>query len=120
MDKSCKTVLEHMHSKECPENYAFWLIDDAVKMEADACGLSIEEFQNTVNYLILNGYAEYVFSRNGNRSGVKLTHKGVHYKEFARAERAKVFWIPLVVSIITATITAIITSLLTLISKGLI
>lgn len=119
MDKSCKIVLDRMHSEDNPESYAFWLINDAIKMEADACGLSVEEFHNTVNHLILNGYAEYVFSRNGNRSGVKLTHKGVHYKEFARAERIKLIWIPLFVSIIAATITAIITSLLTLISKGL-
>lgn len=115
MDKSCKTVLEHMHSKGCPANYAFWLIDDAVKMEADACGLSIEEFQNTANYLILNGYAEYVFSRNGNRSGVKLTHKGVHYKEFARAERIKLILLPILIAILTTIIIDVLKWLWTLI-----
>lgn len=106
-----------MHSEGCPENYAFWLIDNAVKMEADACGLSIEEFQNTVNHLILNGYAEYVFTRNGNRSGVKLTHKGVHYKEFARAERIKMIWLPILSAIVTTIIIDVLKWLWTLIPQ---
>lgn len=115
MDKSCKIVLDRMHSEGNPESYAFWLINDAIKMEADACGLSVEEFHNTVNHLILNGYAEYVFSRNGNRSGVKLTHKGVHYKEFARAERIKLIWIPILVAISTTIIIDVLKWLWTLI-----
>lgn len=115
MDKSCKIVLDRMHSEGNPESDAFWLINDAIKMEADACGLSVEEFHNTVNHLILNGYAEYVFSRNGNRSGVKLTHKGVHYKEFARAERIKLIWIPILVAISTTIIIDVLKWLWTLI-----
>lgn len=101
MDKTCKKVLRHMHSDGPPERFAFWLFSDALKLEADACELPVEEFANAVNQLIAEGWAEYVFTVHGYRSGVKLTHKGVHYKEYMRSERVKTFLTPAVVSIIT-------------------
>lgn len=91
-----------MHQGGSPEQFAFWLFDDAMQFEADACGISIEDFANAVNYLISDGWAEYVFTRDRRRSGVKLTHKGVHYKEFIREERAKMILIPITVSAVTS------------------
>ena len=100
-----------MHSDGPPERFAFWLIDDALKLEADACGLPVEEFANAVNQLIAEGWAEYVFSAKGNRSGVKLTHKGVHYKEYMASERIKAillnFALPLLVSVAGTIVTNI-------------
>lgn len=90
-----------MHSDGPPERFAFWLFSDALQFEADACGLPVEEFANALNQLVAEGWAEYVFTRNGNRSGVKLTHKGVHYKEYMASERAKAILLPAVVSFIT-------------------
>lgn len=101
MDRVCKKVLRRMHSDGPPERFAFWLFSDALQLEADACGLPVEEFANALNQLIAEGWAEYVFTRNGNRSGVKLTHKGVHYKEYMAAERAKTVIVPFVISVAT-------------------
>lgn len=111
LDKVCKKVLKQMHSDGPPERFAFWLIDDALKLEADKCGLPVEEFANAINQLIAEGWAEYVFSRNNNRSGVKLTHKGVHYKEYMVSEQVKTFLIPAVVSVITTLSTIAVKSL---------
>ena len=91
-----------MHHDGPPEQFAFWLFNDAMRLEADACGLSIEDFSNAINHLIAEGWAEYVFTQNGYRSGVKLPHKGVHYKEFMREERIKKFLIPVIVSTVTS------------------
>lgn len=119
MDRTSKKVLERMHQDGSPEQFAFWLFDDAIRLEAEACGLSTEDFANAVNHLIAEGWAEYVFTRDGYRSGVKLTHKGVHYKEFEKSERVKTIWIPIGISVATAIITSIVTSLLTLMSQGM-
>ena len=104
MDKVCKKVLERMHQDGPPEQFAFWLFDGAMKLEAEACGLSVEELGNALRYLIENGWAEYVFSRDNHRSGVKLTHKGVHYKEFIWRDRMSRILIPAAVSVATSII----------------
>lgn len=123
VDRTSKKLLERMHQDGSPEQFAFWLFDDAVRLDANACGLSVEDFANAMNHLIVEGWAEYVFTRDGYRSGVKLTHKGVHYKEFEKAERVKTIWVPIGISVATAIITSIITgiatSLLTLMSQGM-
>lgn len=111
MDRVCKKVLKRMHSDGPPERFAFWLFDDALHLEADACGLPVEEFANAVNQLIAEGWAEYVFTAHGYRSGVKLTHKGVHYKEYMASERIKAillnFALPLLVSVAGTIVTNI-------------
>ena len=114
-DKTSKKVLEGMHHDGPPEQFAFWLFSDAMRLEADTCGLSIEDFSNAINHLIAEGWAEYVFTQNGYRSGVKLTHKGVHYKEFMREERIKKFLIPVIVSAVTSLLVDGIRALLPLI-----
>lgn len=115
MDKTSKKVLKIMNRYHAPEQYAFWLINDAVKLEAKRCELSIEEFSNVINNLISDGWAEYVFSNSGSRSGVKLTHKGVHYKEFLRIERRNKIIIPATVAVITSLLVDGIKALLPLI-----
>lgn len=115
MDKTSKNVLEIMNRYPKPEQYAFWLINDAVKLEAKHCGLSVEEFSNVINTLISEGWAEYVFTNGGRRSGVKLTHKGVHYKEFLRIERRNKIIFPATVSVVTSLLVDGIKALLPLI-----
>ena len=44
-----------MHHDGPPEQFAFWLFNDAMRLEADACGLSIEDFSNAINHLIAEG-----------------------------------------------------------------
>lgn len=121
MDKTSKKILERMHQDGSPEQFAFWLFGDAVRLEAEACGLSVEDFANAVNHLIAEGWAEYVFTRDGYRSGVKLTHKGVHYKEFIRRETAKTaltsILIPILVSLITTLVASGLPALLQQISQ---
>lgn len=112
LDKVCKKVLKQMHSDGPPERFAFWLIDDALKLEADKCGLPVEEFANAINQLIAEGWAEYVFSRNGNRSGVKLTHKGVHYKEYMAAAQAKIILLNVLLPLLVSVTGSIIINLL--------
>lgn len=51
-----------MHSDGPPERFAFWLFSDALQLEADACELPVEEFANALNQLIVEGWAEYVFT----------------------------------------------------------
>ena len=94
-----------MHSDGPPERFAFWLFSDALQLEADACGLPVEEFSNALNQLIAEGWAEYVFTRNGNRSGVKLTHNGVHYKEYLRREMVRYLadkWVDILALVVAA------------------
>jgi len=112
MDRVCKKVLRRMHSDGPPERFAFWLFSDALQLEADACGLPVEEFSNALNQLIAEGWAEYVFARNGNRSGVKLTHKGVHYKEHMASERAKTFLLNFALPLLVSVAGTIITNLI--------
>ena len=84
MDKTCKRVLEHMHHDGKPEQYNMLFFDDYIKLEAELCGLTIEDFSNAVSHLINEGFVEHIRSRSGRITGIKLTHKGVHYKEFTR------------------------------------
>ena len=117
MDKTCKKLLKYAHSDGAPEQFAFWIFEDAMSLYAKECKLPIEEMYNAVQYLISEGWAEYVDTQSGNHSGVKLTHKGVHYKEFLRRERFSKILIPMVVSVLTRLLIDGIQRLLPLILK---
>lgn len=117
MDKVCKKIIEKMHNDGPPEQFAYWLFPDALKYNAEQCGLTAEEFSNAVNQLVAEGWAEFVYTRYGNRSGVKLTHKGVHYKEYLRSEKTKSILLPAAVSIITTLTTSALKELWPLLSQ---
>lgn len=119
MDKVCKKLLKRMHSDGAPERFEFRLFSDSMQTEADLCGVTIEEFSNAVKALVADGLAEYVFTKNGFKSCVKLTHKGVHYKEYIVSERIKTFVVPAVVSVITTLSTLAVKDLWPLIRQWL-
>ncbi len=83
MDKTSKKVLEHIRNRDNPEKYTLWFLDNCVIEEAERCEITSDEFLNAIKHLIDEGLIEHIPSK-GNLSGIKLTHKGVHYKEFSR------------------------------------
>lgn len=83
MDKTSKKVLYHIRHRDNPEKYMLWFLDNYVSREAESCGVTPDEFLNAIKHLIDEGLVEYIPSK-GKLTGIKLTHKGVHYNEFAR------------------------------------
>lgn len=86
MDKTCKYVLKKMNKYRKPESYAVWLFNDAIHFEAKKFQMSDIEFMNLIDQLVKEGFLEYIESSNGNKSGVRLTHKGLHYNKYTESK----------------------------------
>lgn len=75
LDKTSKQVMNFL--RFCPDHthfYADELPDDLPPLE---------EFFAAVRYLARKDFAEIVCDQRGRHVGVRLTHEGIHYREFA-------------------------------------
>ena len=83
MDKMSKLFLKHFNSKPNPEEYVCWRCNEDDLKEAIELNITIDEFYNIIKYLVNQGYFEYLYYSNSKKiAGFKLTHNGLHYKEF--------------------------------------
>lgn len=83
MDKTSKKILEHLNNRGDANQHVWNYLYSEEEKEAEQLGMSVEDFNNTIEHLSDEGYIEYVyFSGSNARAGFKLTYQGLHYKEF--------------------------------------
>lgn len=119
MDKQSKKFLKHFASKENAGQYICLYQYQDHEKEAEKLNLSVDEFNDIVKHLESLGYLEFVRYHGTDRhAGFKLTHKGLHHRNFQLQEIKKYIsdkWIDFAALI--ASIIALILSYIALLSK---
>ena len=96
MDRTCKLILREMLSHgadcKCSLSQGSNRVGFSVSLGELSSTLQIDPYiaRNAVDYLVSTGYAAYINggSAHGGQHPIafQLTHKGIHWQEFRRAE----------------------------------
>lgn len=81
LDKKSKILLSFLNKQ--PEKTFIYLEEEEYPDELG----DNDDFFALVRYLDENGYVETISSSSGAQLGIRLSHKGAHWKEFRGLER---------------------------------
>ena len=96
MDKTCKRILDHMISLGVTSKCSLSQGNSRIGFDYSLGELAVDKHldvrvaRKAVDYLVSTGYADYInggTARGTEKSiAFQLTHKGIHWREFRRAE----------------------------------
>ena len=89
IDRLCKKILIYMNkSSDCPSEKCYDFDEDIDKIATD-WNTDSESIRLAIGFLEKSEYISFGFTQSGIALNFYLDHKGLHWKEFRRAEIIK-------------------------------